>query len=364
MKNLGLLGTLVLLLGIVPILHADRNDRDNRNHRDDNDSDTVVVTSSNLPKNSLLVYSSSGELLQTVSTRGQGGVGGNAGGIATRDGLVAVVNFGSQSVSLFARGGHGFEVRQVLSTLSPPVSVAFGHDHLYVLGTTSVESHALHNDVAEHGADGVATLVGADGSAAQVGVSADQLVITEKSGIVEVANLQHGGIVEGPTVSVPLPADIRDTPLGLTTRGDRAYVTIAHSDVISLIRNGQIVTLTATGSGFPTGPGQQAPCWLTLAGPFLFSSNSPSHTISRLIAVGRSLLIDQPVAAPLNGAPTDIASTRRQLAVIESDSATQAHITFFRMNEDGDLTRVASTAIASPANGIAIVGPTGDDRGR
>jgi hypothetical protein len=358
MKKLGLVGTLVLLVGTVSILHADRDSRDN------GDDESVVVTSSNLLKNSLLVYDSSGALLQTVSTLGKGGVGGNAGGIATRDGLVAVVNFGSQSVSLLTRGGRGFEVRQVLSTISPPVSVAFGHDHLYVLGTTTVESHRLDDDVAEHGADGVATLVGADGSAAQVGVSADQLVMTEKSGIVEVANLQHGGAVEGPTVSVPLPADVHDTPLGLTTRGDRAYVTIAHSDVISLIRDGKIVTLTATGSGFPTGPGQQAPCWLTLSGPFLFSSNSPSHTISRLIAVGRSVLIDQPVAAPTNGAPTDIASTRQQLAVIESDSATQAHITFFRMNEDGDLVRVASTAIASPANGIGIVGPTRNDGAR
>jgi hypothetical protein len=50
--------------------------------------------------------------------------------------------------------------------------------------------------------------------------------------------------------------------------------------------------------------------------------------------------------------------------VIESDSATQAHITFFRMNEDGDLTRVASTAIAGPANGVAIVGPSREERGR
>jgi hypothetical protein len=347
MKTFSWLGTLVLLFAVVPILHADRGD-----------DETVVVTSSNLATaNALLVYNDNGALVQTVATQGKGGVGGNAGGIATRDGVVAVVNFGSQSVSLLTRGGRGFAVRQVLSTISPPVSVAFGHDHLYILGTTTVESHRMHEAFAEHGADGVATLVAADGSAAQVGVSADQLVVTEKSGIVEVVNLQHGGVVEGPAVSVPLPADVRDTPLGLTTRGDRAYVTIAHSDVISLVRDGQIVTMTATGSGFPNGPGQQAPCWLSLAGPFLFSSNSPSHTISRLIAVGRSVLIDQPVAAPTNGAPTDIASTRRQLAVIESDSATQAHITFFRLNEDGDLTRVASTAIASAANGIAIVEP-------
>jgi hypothetical protein len=132
-------------------------------------------------------------------------------------------------------------------------------------------------------------------------------------------------------------------------------VTIAHSDEISLIKNGQLVALGATGSGFPNGPGQQAPCWITLVGPYLFTSNSPSHTISRLIATGRQIILDAPVAAVTTGAPIDIAAEGNWLAVVEDNSNGQSHLTQFRIDEDGNLVQVATTAIASSANGVAIL---------
>jgi hypothetical protein len=60
------------------------------------------------PQNQLLVYNSSGQLMQTVATEGQGGVSGNAGGIEAKGDLVAVVNFGSQNVSIFKTESDGF----------------------------------------------------------------------------------------------------------------------------------------------------------------------------------------------------------------------------------------------------------------
>ena len=63
------------------------------------DQDALVVTASNATKNQLLVYDVGGKLIQTVSTQGKGGAAGNAGGIEAKGSLVAVVNFGSQSVS-------------------------------------------------------------------------------------------------------------------------------------------------------------------------------------------------------------------------------------------------------------------------
>src|SRR4051812_7591671 len=72
-----------------------------------NDKGPLVVTASNAAENQLLVYNAMGKLTQTIPTGGQGGVSGNAGGIATEGGMVAVVNFGSQSVSIFERGGNG-----------------------------------------------------------------------------------------------------------------------------------------------------------------------------------------------------------------------------------------------------------------
>ena len=339
MKKSLLLSVMVLLFGAASTISA--ADR------------TWVVTSSNAQANELLVYDTTGALVQAVPTQGQGGVGNNAGGIATRNGSVAVVNFGSQSVSIFDRSDSGFAVHELVSTVSPPVSVAFGKDHLYILGTTTVESHRIQGSAIDGNTDGVIGLSRADGSAAQVGVVGDQLVISEKSGAIEVADLREGAVV-GPAVEVAIPAG-SDTPFGLVTRGANGYVTIAHSDEISLIKNGQLVALAATGSDFPNGPGQQAPCWIALVGPYLFTSNSPSHTISRLIATDNGIILDVPIAASTTGAPIDIAADGDLLAVVEANGQGQSHLTQFTIADDGSLVQAATTAIASAANGVAIV---------
>jgi hypothetical protein len=341
MKNVCALATIAWLVGAGATASAADSQK------------TLIVTSSNATSNELLVYDTSGTLVQTVPTLGQGGVGGNAGGIATQNDIVGVVNFGSQSVSLFGRSGNGFEFRQAVTTVSPPVSVAFGNDHLYILGTTTVESHRIQDSAVDPSADGVATLLRADGTAAQVGVVASQLVISEKSGAIEVADLA-GGVVAGAATAVQIPAG-SDTPFGLVTRGANGYVTIAHSDEISLIRNGELIALAAIGSGFPSGPGQQAPCWIALAGPYLFTSNSPSHSISRLIASGRNIVLDAPIAAHTTGAPIDIAADGGLVAVVESNGVGQSHLTQFTIDDDGNLVQAATTAIAAAANGVAIL---------
>ena len=131
----------VLLTATVAVLGADRER-------------TVIVTSSNTVDNHLRVYDTAGRLIQEVPTLGQGGARQNAGGIATNNGTVAVVNFGSQTVSLFSRNEAGFELRQTIPTSSQPLSVAFGKSHLYVLGTTTVEfedRYAIEPNFAEFG---------------------------------------------------------------------------------------------------------------------------------------------------------------------------------------------------------------------
>jgi len=79
---------------------------------------TVVVTMSNATDNQLLVYDTAGTLVQSVPTLGQGGVGGNAGGVATRNGTVAVVNYGSQTVTVVSNSAAGFERSEIISTIS------------------------------------------------------------------------------------------------------------------------------------------------------------------------------------------------------------------------------------------------------
>lgn len=333
LKKFGIFSALVALLVAAPAVYADT------------DQNALVITASNATANQLLVFNTAGRLIQTVSTQGKGGVSGNAGGIETNGDLVAVVNYGSQDVSIFERHDNSFQMKQMVPTVSNPVSVAFGAGHLYILGTTKVESHRLYGSDVSSNPDGVAALYVADGSAAQVGVLPGQLIITEKSAVIETVGLLSDGSVSGiATLAQNIPANPM-APFGLVTRGNDAYVTIAHSNEITLVRDGKVLTVTGSGT-------QNAPCWLALMGPFLFSSNSPSMSVSRYAVYGQKIVQDAAVAASLNGDPTDIASGGGLAAVIDSGG----HLSIFRVDEDGNLTllQTAST-IPAAANGVAIV---------
>lgn len=98
MKSIYLVSILVPLLGAAAVQAAS----------------PFVVTASNATANELLVYSPSGQLIQASSAKGTGGATGNAGGVQTRNGLVATVNFGSQSVSIFQVGSNGLFLTQVV----------------------------------------------------------------------------------------------------------------------------------------------------------------------------------------------------------------------------------------------------------
>src|SRR6185369_15680494 len=79
--------------------------------------------------------------IQTLSTNGKGGVSNNARGVAQLDSrLVAAVNNGSGTVALFKRAGDHLVFEQLVVTTSAPVSVDFANDHMYVAGSTSVDS--------------------------------------------------------------------------------------------------------------------------------------------------------------------------------------------------------------------------------
>jgi len=313
-------------------------------------NEALIVTASNLATNQLLVFSPAGTLLQTLPTQGQGGVGGNAGGVAASHGRVAVVNFGSNNVSVFVRGDWqgGLRLEKVVPTHGSPVSVAFGEDHLYVLTNTQVESHAIGHGGVATSADGVAQLLHADGTAGQVGVVHDGLVITEKSNAVETVKLDIRGAVSGAVSTVAdIPANI-DTPLGLVTRGNEAYVTLAHADEISLVRHNSVLTTTASGT-------QHAPCWLALEGPFLYSANSPSKSVSRYAVYGQHIVQDAAVIAQFTGNPTDIA-VRGSLAAVIDAAGTQSRVSVFNVDQDGNFTQRAVATLNSKAtNGVAIV---------
>ncbi|HTV85957.1 MAG TPA: hypothetical protein VME63_11135 [Dyella sp.] len=314
-----------------------------------NDGD-LIVTASNTASNQLLVYNTQGTLVEQSKTGGAGGVTGNSGGIAQNRDLLAVVNFGSGNVSIFQKGGDRvpLQLEKLVPAITNPVSVAFGRNHLYILTTTHIESHLIDRNGVSAQADGEAQLVMADGSAAQVGVLRGQLILAEKSNAIETVNLTDDGAVSGATQLVAnIPANV-NTPFGLATRGNDAYVSIAHANEISLVRNDAVLTVTGSGT-------QLAPCWVTLDGPFLFSANSPSHSVSRFAVYGQKIILDAEVVATFNGNPTDI-TYRDGLAAVVDANGSVSHVSIFNVDGDGDFNLKSSVTINNVAtNGIAIV---------
>lgn len=316
----------------------------------------LVLTATNAPTNELVVLDTAGNVLRRIPTQGQGGVSGNAGGIAANRDLVAVVNFGSSNVSIFERdeGGRHFRLQRVISTLGSPVSVAFGNDHLYVLTTTHVESHRAGRWGVQPAVDGQAQLLHGDASAAQVGVVKGELIFTEKSNAIESVRLSGDGAVAGnASLVAAIPANV-DAPFGLAARGDEAYVTIAHADEISLVRHDTVLAVTPSGT-------QHAPCWVALDGPFLFSANSPSHSVSRYAVYGRQIVQDAAVVTQFTGSPTEIVYRDGLAAVIDA-AAGISRVSVFKVDEDGNFAPQGVAGFGSAStNGLAIV-DAGDRR--
>jgi hypothetical protein len=337
--------------GAMTIVSADRREA------------TLAVVMTNDPdSNQLQVYDAATHaLLQTLSTYGRGAVGGNARGVRQLDGeIIAAVNNGSNSVAVFRRDGNGLKFEQVIATTSAPVSVDFGNDHLYVAGATTADSFVLRNHKVGW-RDGTALLEVAEGGAppagstAQVGVvDAGHLLVTLKTdptpGTVDVVALDGEGAVTGLASAVPAPAGTL-TPFGFSAYGDgTALITLAHSNQDGLFRDAAFVTVI--------GAGQAAPCWTTRAGKYVFSANTGSKTISRLVGTGSNVFIDAPAAATIvtGGAPLDIDSNAGVLGVIDH-GAGRSHLSLFTYNQLGELTTLGSPIDLNVpnANGVAIV---------
>ena len=356
-RVLGMPIACVAILAATTVIHASGHQR------------TLVVTMTNDPdSNQIRVYdANSHALLQTLSTHGKGGVGGNARGIKQyAGGLVAAVNNGSSNVAVFRRDGDGLKFDKVIQTSSAPVSLDFGNGHLYVAGATTVDSFVLGDDSVEW-MDGSTGLVLASGgipeagSTAQVGVIDDkQLLITLKTdpdpGTVDVIALRRGRITGSAATAVSAP-DGTLTPFGFATDPDgTALITLAHSNQDGLFRDGSFTSVIAAG--------QAASCWMTRDGKYVFVANTGSRSISRLVGTGNNIFIDSQVAAQVpTGAPADIDADSGVLGVIDH-GAGQSHLSVFTYNRFGELAANGPTiTIGVPdANGVAILSPRADDQ--
>src|SRR5262245_4655700 len=117
--------------------------------RADGSQKTLIITMTNdsVANAVVVIDAATHARLQTISTNGKGGVGGNAGGVKQYDGrLFAAVNNGSGTVAVFKRAGDRLVFQQLVVTTSPPVSVDFSNDHMYVAGATTVDSFVIHGN--------------------------------------------------------------------------------------------------------------------------------------------------------------------------------------------------------------------------
>jgi hypothetical protein len=335
----------------------------------DHRAETLAVTMTNDPvTNQIKVYDvGSRALLQTLTTRGKGGAGGNARGVKQYRGeVVAVVNNGSNSVALYRRDGNGLRFDKLVTTTSAPVSVDFANDHMYVAGATTVDSFVIRHNRVEW-LDGTASLELAgggappDGSTAQVGaIDERRLLVTLKTdpdpGTVDVVRLRDGAIVGAAPIAVSAPAGTL-TPFGFSVYPDgSAVITLAHSSQAGLFRDGAFTSVVAAT--------QAADCWMTRAGKYVFTANTGSKTISRLIGTGNNVFVDASVAATIatGGSPADIDTDEGVLGVIDH-GAGQSHLSLFTYTRFGELTAIGApinVGVAN-ANGVAIVAPADRD---
>jgi len=272
------------------------------------------------------------------------------------------VNNGSNTVAVYRRQGDGLKFEKLVTTTSAPVSIDFGNEHMYVAGATTVDSFVINGNTVGW-RDGTTTLqlatggVPPGGSTAQVAVlDSRRLLVTLKAdpdpGTVDIVALEDGTVSDSIPTAVSAPAGTL-TPFGFSVYPDgTAVITLAHSNQDGLFRNGAFTTVIAAG--------QSAPCWMTRAGKYLFTANTGSKTISRLIATGNNIFVDSAVAANVaaGGSPSDIDSDHGVLGVIDR-GAGQAHLSLFTYNAFGELTASGTpiTLGAPAANGIAIVPP-------
>jgi hypothetical protein len=342
---------LAVLAVVVPRLHADHRER------------ALVITMTNdANANQIKVYDAETRaLIQTLSTHGKGGAGGNARGVKQLDGeVVAAVNNGSNTVAVFRREGFGLQFDKLVTTTSAPLSIDFGNDHMYVAGATTIDSFALHGHNVQW-LDGTAGLELAgggappSGSTAQVGViNEKQVLVTLKAdpdpGTVDIVALRDGAVTGAAPKAVAAPAGSL-APFGFSVyRDGSALITLAHSAQDGLFRDGAFQTTV--------GAGQLGPCWTTRVGKYVFTANTGSGTISRLVSTGTNVFIDAIAAARVTtgGSPLDIDADGGVLALIDH-GAGQSHLSLFTYNQFGELNPIGSAINlgARDANGVAVM---------
>jgi hypothetical protein len=266
----------------------------------------------------------------------------------------AVVNYGSNTVSMLNRGGDSINVNGTIK-LTPgctgPASVALTAHDVFVAGGTCAESFMWPSGKPD---GGVVKLP--DTSAGQIAVGQSWAAVTLTSGSLLQLPLNNQGALSGASSSVPLPSVANNTPLGAAFWGDLLGFDPAHSaDSLALVNpQKQVFPIAGPQPSYPT----NAPCWLAKGpGNLWYAGNSPGMAVSIFFSDSRGGAFYKSIPVP--GVATDISVSPDQkwLAVIyAATDGTGGHVAVFSIDDFGDLTLYAtSEAIGVTSfNGVAF----------
>jgi len=289
-------------------------------------------------------------LVDVLPTGGNGGASTNAGILQFEDGLGAVANYGSNSVTQLERDGDSISIGRTISLAqgcAKPDSVALANQHLFVVGANCAESHAWPSGRL----DGTVVSL-SDPSAAQIAAGLSWAAVTLSDGYLYQLPLTRKGALSGTYSPVPLEPDADSVPLGEAFWGDILGFTPAHSEKnFAIVNKG--VEYPIPGTPFSSG---QAPCWVAKGrGNIWYTGNTPGQAISIFFSDGQGGAFYKSVPVP--GAATDITVSRdgKWLAVIYTASG-EGYVSVYSIDAYGGLAPVATSTYSLPAtiSGVAI----------
>ena len=311
----------------------------------------------------------SGDALKDVSLGGNGGAGGNGGGLVlSLDGkTIAAVNTMSDNLALLnvgKAGGVTLAQNLALGSGFAPVSATFGPNAVYVLGATSAASYPR---------DGVRYAAVASGSATLTGSGPGQIAYlaedntrglaysmkgsdTPAPGTGSINTIELvGAAIKGsaPMAVASLPSQM--TPLGMTAMPDRYLLaTIAHgTPYLVLIRDGVLVdSIVST---------QAADCWaMSYAGQAVVA-NTGGQSLSTYHIGNNKIVTDSATfasTASLGGGPSDVTTDGNWVASIVHPPGTSTNPTklvVWGYDSAGQLGTPMSITVPNTANGVILI---------
>lgn len=334
----------------------------------------VFVMTNDPDGNSILVFrrNPNGRLTaaQTVPT---GGLGNGTmpdslqsqGSLVHSGNFLFAVNAGSNEISVLSIGKKRLTlVDTVPSGGEVPTSLAVFDDLLYVVNTGSGEITGFRI-----GSGGQLTALAGSTrpisggpstpmeGASQVSFTpnGEALLVTVKMpSVIDVFRVGDDGLTEGPFTTPSSGGG----PFGFAFHRGRLIVAETNGGPPD---EGSASSYALAADGSPTvisgmvGSGQLATCWVVVAAPFAYMTNTASGTISRYrVQTNGMLVLQRSAAATTGGNPIDMALSRNDEFLYTIVNGT-GRINIYSVEDDGSLTPVRGVSVPPFSQGIVAI---------